>query len=89
MDEQAEVVLEGADEQLRRACEERARALWPGARVLVHRTSPGHRAAVYLAEDGVDPDASAERSGITASAGAALQEVHDALGRQRTLSSPR
>jgi hypothetical protein len=82
-----EMILDGSDEQLRRACEERARAHWPGARVLVHRTGDRYRAAVFLAEDGVDPDASAERSELKASPGAALSEVRDALDRQKTMIS--
>jgi hypothetical protein len=78
-----EVTLTQEDEGVREACERQANEFWPGARVLVHPVGEQYRAAVFLPEDGVDPDASAEQSELHASPRAALQEVLAALKQQQ------
>jgi hypothetical protein len=73
------ISLSVADETLREACEREAAKPWPGARVLVDRVGELYRAAVYLPEDGVQPDASAQQSAPRNSAKAALDELLLAL----------
>jgi hypothetical protein len=75
-----EVKLEGDDERLRLQCEREAAQSWPGARVLVHPVEGKFRAAVFLAEDGVEPDASVEPSALHRTPHDALEEVRHALG---------
>jgi hypothetical protein len=76
-----EVTLQGDDERLRQECEQEAGRSWPGARVLVHPVSGKFRAAIFLAEDGVEPDASVEPSALHRTPHDALEEVLHALGR--------
>lgn len=75
-----EVTLQGEDERLRRRCEQEASRSWPGARVLVHPVAGKFRAAVFLAEDGVEPEASVEPSALHSTPHEALEEVLCALG---------
>lgn len=74
-----EIRLNGEDERLRLECEQAALQFWPGARVLVHGDEGRYRAAVFLPEDGVDPDACAEPSDLHRTPHAALDEVLHAL----------
>lgn len=74
-----EVTLQGEDERLRLQCEQEAVQCWPGARVLVHPVADKFRAAVFLPEDGVDPDASVEPSALHRTPHEALEEVLHAL----------
>lgn len=74
-----EVSLQGEDERLRQRCEQEASRCWPGARVLVHPVDDKFRAAVFLAEDGVEPEASVEPSALHATPHDALEEVLHAL----------
>lgn len=73
------ISLSVEDEALRDACEREAWHPWPGARVLVDLVGERYRAAVYLPEDGVQPDTSAQQSAPRDSAGAALHELMLAL----------
>jgi|GEM_PF-3872422 len=75
-----EVTLQGADERLRERCEQEASRCWPNARVLVHPVQGRYRAAVFLSEDGVEPDASVEPSALHRTPHDALEEVLRALG---------
>jgi hypothetical protein len=77
-----EVRLNPEDERLRLECELEATRQWPGARVLVDTVDGLVRAAVYLPEDGAEPDASAERSAPRSSAHEALDEVLASLRKQ-------
>jgi hypothetical protein len=78
-----EVRLNAEEERLRLECELEATGYWPGARVLVDTIDGKVRAAVYLPEDGAEPDASAECSAPRSSAREALDEVLVSLRRQR------
>jgi hypothetical protein len=78
-----EVTLNREDERLRLECEREAGKCWPGARVLVHAVGEQYRAAVYLTEDGVDPDASADPSDLYKNPRGALDEVLHAVRGER------
>jgi hypothetical protein len=76
-----EVKLSSQDEALRTQCERDAAHRWPSSRVLVEWVDGAFCAAVFLPEDGVDPDVSAERSAPAASAREALTQLREALTR--------
>ena len=74
-----EITLNGDDERLRQRCEQEASRCWPGARVLVHPIDDKFRAAVFLTEDGVEPEASIDPSALRTTPHDALEEVLHAL----------